>query len=49
MDFPPLGVLKFNVDRAARGKLGPVGIGGVLTCCVTIGGVGGLFVCYLKG
>ena len=26
---PPLGVLKFNVDGAARGKLGPVGIGGV--------------------
>lgn len=23
-------VLKFNVDRAVRGKLGPAGIGGVL-------------------
>lgn len=24
---PPLGVLKFNVDEAARGKPGPAGIG----------------------
>lgn len=27
---PPAGVLQFNVDGAARGKPGPVGIGGVL-------------------
>lgn len=27
---PPLGVLKFNVDRATRGKPGLTGIGGVL-------------------
>ena len=27
---PPVGTLKFNVDRAAKGKPGPIGIGGVL-------------------
>lgn len=27
---PPCGVLKFNMDGAARGKPGPAGIGGVL-------------------
>jgi hypothetical protein len=27
---PPLGVLKFNVDGATKGKSGPAGIGGVL-------------------
>ena len=27
---PPTGILKFNVDGATRGKLGPAGIGGVL-------------------
>lgn len=27
---PPFGELKFNVDGAARGNLGPAGIGGVL-------------------
>lgn len=26
------------MDGAASGKLGPVGIGGELTCCVTIRG-----------
>lgn len=30
---PPLGTLKFNVDSAARGKLGPTGMGGVLRNC----------------
>ena len=28
--LPLEGVLKFNVDGASRGKLGPAGIGGVL-------------------
>ena len=28
--LPPLNVLNFNVDGAAKGKLEPVGIGGVL-------------------
>ena len=28
--LPPFGVLKFNVDAAAKGKLGLAGIGGVL-------------------
>lgn len=27
---PPLGVLKFNVDGATRGKPGPTAIGGIL-------------------
>ena len=30
---PPLGVVKFNVDGASRGKPGPAGIGGVLRYC----------------
>lgn len=29
-DAPSPGMLKFNVDGAVRGKLGPAGIGGVL-------------------
>lgn len=30
---PPFGILKFNVDGAARGNPGPAGIGGALRNC----------------